>query len=87
MLQAIAMVYALCATPIGGPVKIIDACSVDAACVCEPSNLTQIRYKPETYNAERSCRDRVGREAYETEGLSHEGQMNVHRFSDCMLGK
>jgi hypothetical protein len=33
------------------------------------------------------CRAIVGREVPEaTDGRSHEGQMNVQRFSDCMMG-
>jgi hypothetical protein len=36
---------------------------------------------------ERQCRQLVGREVPEaTDGRSHEGQMNVQRFSDCMMG-
>lgn len=87
MFQAAILMFAMCTTPIGGPQKILDMCtSLGEACACElPS--TQIRYKPEALSSERSCRDLVGREQYEGEGRSHEGQMNVHRFSDCMMGK
>ena len=36
---------------------------------------------------EKKCRAMVGREAAEaTDGRSHEGQLNVQRFSDCMMG-
>jgi hypothetical protein len=36
---------------------------------------------------ERQCRQLVGREVPEaTDGRSHEGQMNVQRFSDCIMG-
>jgi hypothetical protein len=36
---------------------------------------------------EKLCRQLVGQEAPEaTDGRSHEGQMNVQRFSDCMMG-
>ena len=34
------------------------------------------------------CRAMVGREVPEaTDGRSHEGQLNVQRFSDCLMGK
>jgi hypothetical protein len=34
------------------------------------------------------CRALVGREMPEaTDGRSHEGQLNVQRFSDCLMGK
>jgi hypothetical protein len=34
------------------------------------------------------CRAIVGREMPEaTDGRSHEGQLNVQRFSDCLMGK
>jgi hypothetical protein len=33
------------------------------------------------------CRAIVGRELPEaTDGRSHEGQLNVQRFSDCLMG-
>ena len=33
------------------------------------------------------CRVMVGREVPEaTDGRSHEGQLNVQRFSDCLMG-
>jgi len=33
------------------------------------------------------CRQLVGREEPEaTDGRSHEGQLNVQRFSDCLMG-
>jgi hypothetical protein len=36
---------------------------------------------------EKKCRAIVGREVPEaTDGRSHEGQPNVQRFSDCMMG-
>ena len=36
---------------------------------------------------ERQGRQLVGKEVPEaTDGRSHEGQMNVQRFSDCMMG-
>ena len=35
----------------------------------------------------RYCRQLVGREVPEaTDGRSHEGQLNVQRFSDCLMG-
>jgi hypothetical protein len=36
---------------------------------------------------EKTCRDLAGREEPEaTDGKSHMGQLNVQRFSDCMMG-
>jgi hypothetical protein len=36
---------------------------------------------------EKLCRELVGREEPEaTDGKSHMGQLNVQRFSDCMMG-
>jgi len=36
---------------------------------------------------EKMCRQLAGKEVPEaTDGRSHEGQMNVQRFSDCMIG-
>ena len=37
---------------------------------------------------EKKCRAMVGREVPEaTDGRSHEGQLNVQRFSMCLMGK
>jgi hypothetical protein len=36
----------------------------------------------------RVCRALVGKEVPEaTDGRSHEGQLNVQRFSDCLMGR
>jgi hypothetical protein len=36
---------------------------------------------------EKMCRELVGKEEPEaTDGKSHMGQLNVQRFSDCMMG-
>ena len=56
-----------------------------------PSQAAQ-RTKPTTLDdmATRAqmCRAMVGREVPEaTDGHSHEGQLNVQRFSDCLMGK
>jgi hypothetical protein len=38
-------------------------------------------------SSEKMCRDLAGREEPEaTDGKSHMGQLNVQRFSDCMMG-
>jgi hypothetical protein len=55
-----------------------------------PSQAAQ-RTKPKAPNdmAARAqmCRAIVGREQPEaTDGRSHEGQLNVQRFSDCLMG-
>jgi hypothetical protein len=57
-----------------------------------PSQATQ-RTKPSTAPDDMAtraqmCRAIVGRELPEaTDGRSHEGQLNVQRFSDCLMGK
>ena len=87
MLQVAAVIFAMCTTPIhvGGPSKILDMCtSLGEACACEMP-ISQIRYKPE--NTERSCRTLAGKEQREGEGRSHEAELNVHRFSECMMGR
>jgi hypothetical protein len=35
---------------------------------------------------ERKCHEMVGKEQTESEGRSHIGQLQVQRFSDCMMG-
>jgi hypothetical protein len=36
---------------------------------------------------EKTCRELAGKEVPEaTDGRSHEGQLNVQRFSDCLMG-
>jgi hypothetical protein len=37
---------------------------------------------------EKMCRELVGKEEPEaTDGRSHVGQLNVQRFSDCLMGR
>ena len=36
---------------------------------------------------EKRCHDQVGKEQPESEGRSHIGQLQVQRFSDCMMGR
>jgi hypothetical protein len=35
---------------------------------------------------EQKCREMVGKEQPEAEGLSHVGRFQAQRFSDCMMG-
>jgi hypothetical protein len=35
---------------------------------------------------EQTCRDQVGKEAYEGEGRGGQGRLQAQRFSDCMMG-
>jgi hypothetical protein len=35
---------------------------------------------------EQTCREQVGKEAYEGEGRGHAGHLQAQRFSDCMMG-
>lgn len=41
----------------------------------------------DSQSLEQKCHEMVGRETTEGEGRSHMGQMQVQRFSDCMMGK
>ena len=34
-----------------------------------------------------TCREKIGKEIYESEGRSHMGQLQVQRFSECMMGR
>ena len=44
-------------------------------------------YAAQRQSLEQNCRALVGREEPEaTDGKSHMGQLNVQRFSDCMMG-
>jgi len=44
-------------------------------------------YAAQRSSLEKECRALVGREQPEaTDGRSHEGQLNVQRFSDCLMG-
>ena len=43
--------------------------------------------RQENQSLEQKCRDMVGKEQSEGEGRSHMGQMQMQRFSDCMMGK
>jgi hypothetical protein len=36
---------------------------------------------------EEACREKVGKEEPEGEGRSHIGQLQVQRFSECMMGR
>ena len=55
------------------------------AALAPPSYAAQ---KPDDASLARYCRQLVGREVPEaTDGRSHEGQLNVQRFSDCLMGR
>ena len=44
-------------------------------------------YAAQRQSLEQNCRVLVGKEEPEgTDGKSHMGQLNVQRFSDCLLG-
>jgi hypothetical protein len=44
-------------------------------------------YAAQRPSLEKMCRELAGKEEPEaTDGKSHMGQLNVQRFSDCMLG-
>jgi hypothetical protein len=44
-------------------------------------------YAAQRPSLEKTCRGLVGKEVPEaTDGRSHEGQLNVQRFSDCLMG-
>jgi hypothetical protein len=35
---------------------------------------------------EQTCREQVGKEAYEGEGRGHAGHLQAQRLSDCLMG-
>ena len=48
----------------------------------------QPQKQPDLTSLAQKCRQLVGREVPEaTDGRSHEGQLNVQRFSDCLMGR
>jgi hypothetical protein len=49
--------------------------------------LTATSYAAPRPSLEKMCRELVGKEEPEaTDGKSHIGQLNVQRFSDCLMG-
>jgi hypothetical protein len=49
--------------------------------------LTTPSFAAQRSSLEKQCRELAGKEEPEaTDGKSHMGQLNVQRFSDCMLG-
>jgi hypothetical protein len=36
---------------------------------------------------EQTCREKVGKEEREGEGRAHLGELQVHRFSECLMGR
>jgi hypothetical protein len=49
--------------------------------------VTAPSYAAQRQSLEQNCRVLVGKEEPEgTDGKSHMGQLNVQRFSDCLLG-
>jgi hypothetical protein len=47
---------------------------------------TQARDHGQGQSLEQTCREQVGKEAYEGEGRGHAGHLQAQRFSDCMMG-
>ena len=48
----------------------------------------QPQKQPDLTSLAKKCRQLVGGEVPEaTDGRSHEGQLNVQRFSDCLMGR
>jgi hypothetical protein len=56
--------------------------------LADPSHAAQkTKATQDTALTAKKCRQIVGREEPEaTDGKSHMGQLNVQRFSDCMMG-
>ena len=46
----------------------------------------QSKVRHDGTSLEQTCRDLVGNEDREGEGRGHIGQLQVQRFSDCMIG-
>ncbi len=48
----------------------------------------QQQKQPDLASLAKKCRQIVGTEVPEaTDGRSHQGQLNVQRFSDCLMGR
>jgi hypothetical protein len=54
------------------------------AAPAEAAQKTQARHNDTTL--EQTCRDQVGKEAYDGEGRGGAGRLQAQRFSDCMMG-
>jgi hypothetical protein len=56
--------------------------------VAVPCNAAQNVKRPASSSLAQICRAKVGPEEPEaTDGRSHVGQLNVQRFSDCLMGR
>ena len=64
---------------------VLVLCLIALAAPAQAAQKTHARH--ENQSLEQKCRDMVGKEQTEGEGRSHMGQMQVQRFSDCMMGK
>jgi hypothetical protein len=63
-------------------------CLVALAAPAEAAPRTKPKASNDIATRAQMCRAIVGREMPEaTDGRSHEGQLNVQRFSDCLMGK
>ena len=66
---------------------LLALCMVAWAAPSQAAQRTQPKAPNDMAARAQMCRAMVGREMPEaTDGRSHEGQLNVQRFSDCLMG-
>jgi hypothetical protein len=62
-------------------------CLIALTAPCHAAQKQQLKH-PDLTSLAKKCRQIVGPELPEaTDGRSHEGQLNVQRFSDCLMGR
>ena len=66
---------------------LLALCVVTWAAPSQAAQRTKPKAPDDMATRAQMCRGMVGREVPEaTDGRSHEGQLNVQRFSDCLMG-
>jgi hypothetical protein len=66
---------------------VLVLCLIAVAVPCNAAQNVK-RKSPDPLSLAQTCRAKVGREEPEaTDGRSHVGQLNVQRFSDCLMGR
>ena len=66
---------------------VLVLCLIAVAAPCNAAQKVK-RKSPDPSSLAQICRAKVGREDPEaTDGRSHVGQLNVQRFSDCLMGR
>jgi len=64
-------------------VLVLSLVALAVPCHAAPKSKTKV---DDAASMERKCHEMVGKEQTESEGRSHIGQLQVQRFSDCMMG-